>query len=199
MGRLANLLLLAFGLGHGHGEVTGVAGNRQVTPSLVDIDSSTERLSKLTVSGDRTKPVSSDLARPRTSAIVTATATAKATLDDPVKRAYVKLRNKDVARISVLPFRTSLNKSDGAQQLTRSVGSARSDILMRCDDRCTEGVRSPTCVPGWDHPLHMAFTCARTPDKPTTPCMTTLIDDFFGKSREPWQRGHLGLGPSPSC
>ena len=55
-----------------------------------------------------------------------------------------------------------------------------SDILMRCDDRCTEGVRSPTWVPGMDHPLHMAFTRAITPDEPTTARMTTLIDEGFG-------------------
>ena len=103
-----------------HGEVTVVAGRRQVTPSLVDIASSADRLSKLTVSGDHTKPVSSDLARERTAELATAAALAKSTLDDSVRRAYVKLSHKDVSRISVLPFPASLNKSDGAQQLTRT-------------------------------------------------------------------------------
>ena len=125
-----------------------VAGNRRVTPSLVDVASSAESLSKLTVSGDHTKSVSSYLVRTRTSAIATAPATAKATLDDSVKCANDKPPYEDVSRISVLPFPTSLNKSDGAQQLTPSVKSAMSDVLMRCDDRCTEGVRSPTWVPG---------------------------------------------------
>ena len=91
-----------------HGEVTVVAGKRQVTPSLVDIASSAERLSKLTVSGDHTKPVSSDLSHARTSAIAAAAATAKATLGDSVKRAYVMLPYEDVSRISVLLFPTSL-------------------------------------------------------------------------------------------
>ena len=100
-----------------HGEVTVVQRNRRVTPSMVDIASSAERHSKLTVWGDHIKPVSLDLARARTSAIATAAATAKAMLHDSVKRAYVKLPDKDVARISVLHFPTSLNKSDGAQQL----------------------------------------------------------------------------------
>ena len=59
-----------------------VAGKRQVTLSLVDIASSAERLSKLTVSGDRTKPVSSDLARERTAELATAAALDKPTLDD---------------------------------------------------------------------------------------------------------------------
>ena len=86
-----------------------VAGKRQVTPSLVGIASSAERPSKLTVSGDRTKPVSSDLAGERTSELATAAALAKSTLDDSVRRAFVKLFYKDVSRISVLPFPASLN------------------------------------------------------------------------------------------
>ena len=105
-----------------------VAGNSHVTPSLVDTASSAERLSKLRVSGDRTKPVSSGLARERTAELATAAALAKSTLDDSVRRAYLKLSYKDVSRISVLPFPASLNKFDGTQQLTRSVRSAMTDI-----------------------------------------------------------------------
>ena len=103
-----------------HGEVTVVAGKRQATSSPVDIASSAERLGKLTVSGDRTKPVPSELAatRERTAELATAEALAKSTLDS-VRRVYVKLPYKDVSRISVLPFPASLNKSDGTQQLTR--------------------------------------------------------------------------------
>ena len=40
------------------GAVTVVPGKRQATPSLVNVSSSAERLSKLAVSGDRTMPVS---------------------------------------------------------------------------------------------------------------------------------------------
>ena len=164
-----------------HGEVTVVAGKRQVSPSLVDIASSVERLAKLTVSGDRTKPFSLGLARERTAELATAAALSKSTLDDLVRRAYVKLSHKDVPRISVLPFPVSLNKSDGTQQLTRSVRSAMTDILMRCDDRYQEGVRAPTWVPGWIHPLRLACDRAITPARPTTVRMTTLIDDFVGQ------------------
>ena len=67
-----------------HGEVTVAAVNRRVASSLVYVVSA-ERLSKLTVSGDHTKPASSDLVRARTSAIATAAATAKATLDESDK------------------------------------------------------------------------------------------------------------------
>ena len=63
------------------GEVKVVAVKRQATPFPVDIASSAERLTKLTVTDDRTKPVSSDLARARTSAITTAASTAKTALD----------------------------------------------------------------------------------------------------------------------
>ena len=161
------------------GEVKVVAGKGQVTSSLVDIAPFAKRLSKLTEADDRAQPLSSDLARARTFAIAIAAATAKATLDDSVNRAYVKLPLKDVARISVLPFPASLNKSDGAQRLTCSVKSAMPDIIMRCDSRCTEGLRSPTWVPGWDHPPHKMFTRAITPGKPTTAHMTTVIDVFF--------------------
>ena len=46
-----------------------MTGKRQVNPSLVDVASSAERLSKLSVTGDRAKPVSSTLAHARTAAI----------------------------------------------------------------------------------------------------------------------------------
>ena len=163
------------------GEETVVAVKRQVTPSLRDIASSAEQLRKLTVSGDRTNPFSSDLAHERTAELAAAAALAKSTLDDSVWRAYVKHSYKDVSRLSVLPFPVSLHKSDGTQQLTRSVRSAMTDILMRCDDRCQEGVRAPTWVPGWIHPLRLVFNRAITPNRPTTARITTLIDDSFGQ------------------
>ena len=161
----------------GHIEVTVVAGKRQVTPSLVDIASSAERLSKLTVPGDHNKPGSSDMARASIAELAAAPALAKSTLDDSVVRAYVKLSYEDVSRISVLPFPASFNKSDGTQQHTRSVWSAMTDILMRCCDCCQEGVRAPTWVTGWIPPLRLAFNRALAPDRRTTARMTTLIDD----------------------
>ena len=68
-----------------------VAGKRKATHSLVDIASSAGRLSKFTVSGDRINPVSSDLARKSTAERPTVAAKAKPTIDDSVRRAYVKL------------------------------------------------------------------------------------------------------------
>ena len=133
------------------------------------------------MSGDRIKPVSWHLARARTAEFATAAALAKSTLNDSVRRAYVKLSHKDVSRISVLPFPATLNKSDTTQHLTRSVRYAMTGILMRCDDRCQEGVRVPTWVTGWIHSLRLAFNRVMTPDRATTTRLTTLIDDFFGK------------------
>ena len=63
---------------------------------------------------------------------------------------------------------------------------------MRSDDRCTEGLRSPTWVPGWGLPLHKAFMRAITPDKPTTTDMTTLIDEFFGQVSRALMEGAPG-------
>ena len=75
----------------------------------MDIAYSDKHLRKLTVSGDRTNPVSSDLAHEHAAELATAAALAKSTLDDSGRRAYVKLSYKDVSRICVLPFPASLN------------------------------------------------------------------------------------------
>ena len=97
-----------------HGEVTVVAEKRQVTPSLVDFASSAERLSKLSVTGDHAKPVSSTLAHDRSAAIVTAHAVADARHEASIRRACVTLDLKDVARISTLPFPPSGSEVAGA-------------------------------------------------------------------------------------
>ena len=108
-----------------------------MTPSLVDGTSSAERLSKRSVTGERTKLVSSTLAHARTAAIATADAAADARHEATVHHEYVTLGLQDVARISALPFPASVNKAAGAQQLTRSVKAALSEILVRSDDRGT--------------------------------------------------------------
>ena len=153
-----------------------VTGKRQVTPSLVDVSSSAERLRKLSVTRDREKPVSSRLAYACTAAIVTADAADEERLEAPVRRAYVTLGLKEVARTATLPFPASVKKAPGAQQLTRSVKVVMTEILMHSNDHCTAGLTFPSRVPGWDLPLHEAFMRAITPDKPTTADMTTLID-----------------------
>ena len=121
---------------------------------------------------DRAKPVSSRLEYARTAAIAAADAAADARHEASVRRAYVTLGLKEVARIATLPFPASGNKAAGAQQLTRSVKAAMTEILMRSDDRGTAGLNSPSWVPGWDLPLHKAFMRAITPDKPSTADMT---------------------------
>ena len=105
--------------------------HRQATPSLVDVASSAESLSKLTVTVDRPKPVSSRLAHARTAAIAAADAAADARHEASVRRAYVTLGLKEVARIATLPFLASVSKAAGAQQPTRSVKAAMAEILTQ--------------------------------------------------------------------
>ena len=76
----------------------------QAAPSLVDVASSAESLSKLTVTENRAKPVSSRLTHARTAAIAAADAAADARHEASARRAYVTLGMKDVARIAILPL-----------------------------------------------------------------------------------------------
>ena len=75
---------------------------------------------KLPVTGDHAKPVPSTLVHGRTDAIATADAAADATHEASVRRGYIMLGFKFIARISTLPFPASVEAA-GAQQLTRSV------------------------------------------------------------------------------
>ena len=124
-------------------------------------------------------PVPSRLAHARTAPIAAADAAADARHEASVRRAYVTLGLKEVARLATLLFSASVNKVAGAQQLTRSVKAAMTEILMRCDEHCIAGLKSPSWVPGWDLPLYKAFMRAITPDKPSTADMTTLFDEVF--------------------
>ena len=63
---------------------------------------------------------------------------------------------------------------------------------MLSDDRCTEGLNSPSWVPGWERPLHKAFMRAIIPDKPSTADMTTLIDEFFRQVSRDVEEGASG-------
>ena len=119
-----------------------MTGKRQLSPSLVDAASSAERLGKLSVTRDRPMPMSSRLAHARTAAIATADAAADARHEASVRRAYLTLGLKEVARIATLPFPASVNKAAGSQQLTRSVKAAMAEMLMRSDHRCTAGLLS---------------------------------------------------------
>ena len=123
--------------------------------------------------------MSSRLAHARTAAIATADAAADARHEASVRRAYIPLGLKDVARIATLPFPASVNKAAGAQQLIGSVKAAMREILMRSDDHCTAGLKAPSWVPGLDLLLQKAFMRAITPDKPSTADTTTLINECF--------------------
>ena len=144
------------------GEVNVVTGKRQATLSLVDVATSAEKVSKLTVSGDRAMPVSSCLAHARADAIAAADAAADARHEASVSRANVTLGLKEVARIATPPFPASVNKAAGAQQLTRSVKAAMTDILMRSDDRCIAGLNLPRGFPAGTSPC-IKRSCMQSP------------------------------------
>ena len=114
-------------------DVTGIANKRQVVPLLTDVASSAALLGRL--SDDHAMPVSSNLAHAQTSAIDSAVAVAVKTHTTGVTRACEHLGRKDISRISVFPFPSSINPFDAAQQLTRSVKASASDVLMMLQRR----------------------------------------------------------------
>ena len=70
--------------------------------------------------------------------------------------------------------------------------AAMTEVLVRSDDCCIAGLKSPSWVPGWDLPLHKAFMRAITPDKPSTADMTALIDEFFRQVSSDVEEGASG-------
>ena len=105
------------------------------------------------MSDDSAMPLSSNLAHARTSAIDSAAAAAATKYTAEVKRAHERLGLKDTAVILIISFPSSINPSDAAQQLTRSVKSYVSDIIMICNDDSHEGLNSTNWIPGWECPL----------------------------------------------
>ena len=131
-------------------DVIIMSGKRQVAPSLVDVASSAERFSRLTIANDLAKPVSSNVAHARTSAIDAAAVAADALPISSVERLCVTTPLRDIDRISTLPFSSSANQSEAAQQPIRTTKSCLSGTLMLCDERNPEGLRSATWVLGWE-------------------------------------------------
>ena len=112
--------------------------------------------------------------------IVTAVATERdvAHIAD-VKRAYANTNVHKIERITIMPFHTALDKTDAAHQLARIIKLALSDILVRCDDQCFDGLEAPTWVPVWELPLRKFIQKVITPDKTSTSDLTNTFDDFF--------------------
>ena len=80
-----------------------------------------------------------------------------------------------------LSFPASLNKADGAQQLTRSVKKPCRTFSCNVDDLSRECLRTLMSVTGWHIPVVRAFMCAITPDNRTTADTSTFMDDCFAK------------------
>ena len=72
--------------------------------SLVEAASLPERLGRLTLADDRAKPVSSNVAHAKSSALEATVAAAEAKHVSSVKRVYVTTPLKDIDRVSTLPF-----------------------------------------------------------------------------------------------
>ena len=81
-----------------------MSAKRQVVPSLVDVASSADLLCCLTMADGRTKPVASNVARARTSAMDAAAAVSEETHISSVKRLYLTTSLKDFERISTPIF-----------------------------------------------------------------------------------------------
>ena len=90
---------------------------------LVQVASSAELLGRLTIADDRAKPVSSNVAHGRSSAIEVTAAAAEAKHNSSVRRLYVTTPLKYIDRVSTLPFSSSVNQSEAAQQLIRTTKS----------------------------------------------------------------------------
>lgn len=76
------------------------------------------------------------------------------------------------------------------------------NTLVRCDNLCTESLRSSTWVNGWDLPLEKSFMHAITGDKRPTANTTTLISlsmTSLRSCRELATRERLVLNRSLSC
>ena len=126
-----------------------MSDKRQLVP-FVDVASSAELLSRLTTSDDRTKPVLSNVVYAGTSAIDAAATAAEAKHISTVERLYVTTPLKNINRKPTLPFSSSVNPSEAAQQLIRTTKPCLSGTLMLCDERNPEGLRSATWVLGWE-------------------------------------------------
>ena len=150
-----------------------VAGKGQVTPSLVDVASFAERLSKRSVTGDHVKPVSSTSAHVRPATTAIADAAADARHEASVRRAYVTLGLKDIARIFIMPFPASVNKAAGATNSVSEGSLVKNTHALRRP--LNRGPKIATWIPGWDLPLHKSFMRVITRDKSSTADMTTLI------------------------
>ena len=106
---------------------------RQVVPSL---------FGRLTMADNRAKLVSSNVAHARTSAREAAAAVVEAKQISSVRRLYVTTPLKDIYRISILPFFSSANQSEAAQELIRTTKSCLS--VFSC---CTTSATQKACAP----------------------------------------------------
>ncbi|CAN0580470.1 unnamed protein product, partial [Laminaria digitata] len=108
-------------------EVAVLTTPRQVTPSVVDVSSS-DRLHLLSRS-ESALPLSSTTAYARQAHIDSVSVSRDSAYIAAVKRAYKQINLRKVDRVTPMPFSATANRTDAAQQLTRSIKRALTDIL----------------------------------------------------------------------
>ena len=123
----------------------------QVIPSLIDV-SSGGRLQQLLRSApvldDSSLPLSSITAHARQATVTAVAAELDSAHIAAVKRAYANTNVHKIERVTTMPSHTVLDKTDVAHQLARSITLALSDILVRCDHQCFDGLEHPPGSPG---------------------------------------------------
>lgn len=123
-------------------EVTGESGKRQLGTSLGNAAASADFPGRLAMPDTRAMLVSSNVDHAKTASIdsVPPAGAAKHTTDD--QRAY-----KHIC-ILILPFPFSVDPSEAAQQLSRSVEASTFDVLVRYNVHSHKRIRSTAWVSG---------------------------------------------------
>ena len=108
-----------------------------------------------------------------------------------VKRAYANTNVHKIECVTTMPFPTTLDKTDAAHQLARSIKLALAAILVRCDDQCFDGLEATTW---WEIPLKKRIQKAIAPDKLSTSDLTNTFDDLFptGETESPQRNQRPG-------
>ena len=165
-------------------------------PSLLEV-SSGRRLHKLSrnelTTDDRALPLSSTTAHAREATVAAVAVECNAAHVAAVKRTYANVNVHKIERVPSKPFHTALDRTNAAHQLVRSIKLALADILVRCDDKCFDGLEAIAWVAGWELPLRKCIQKAITTDKPSTFDLTNTFDDSFRQGKQGFQNGASGL------
>ena len=153
--------------------------SRQVTPPLAHVAAADSQrlLTHNSVSQPHNGlPLSSNTARARHEAIVSAQAISDATRVREVQSKYFTYKFKDLNIHPSLPWPASL--SNAVPQFIDSVKRTHTDILQQVDP-FSDASDSSTWVRGWDKPLFKAIHKAIKPNQNTTGELIASFHDMF--------------------